>query len=324
VSISRRLLASLLLALTPLGVAAAGEVRGRVALGVAGADLAAAGPIVVYLEGVDGPLHFEPPKRKLEIHQKDAEFSPSFLVISAGETVEMPNDDVIFHNVFSYSTPNDFDLGLYPRGQSRNKTFQYPGVVRFYCSIHESMNGTIFVAPSFAHAAAPDGVSRLRRSPEAIACAPGTGGPATQIIDVGRAARDRRADGGAGAARQAKLCAARLIAILCATAAFSIVRAVFHTARLRATSRGGGGVRAPAAAANRLVNAHRDHGRALPRDHGHAAAAREPEVEDPTLAHFAEELRTRGRAARVHGSHGRIQGGRGRRFVDLPARATDR
>jgi plastocyanin len=186
---SRRLLAALLLALAPLGVAAAAEVRGRVSLGVAGADLASAGPIVVYLEGVDGALPFEPPKRKLEIQQKDAQFSPSFLVIAAGETVEMPNDDVIFHNVFSYSTPNDFDLGLYPRGESRSKTFQYPGVVRFYCSIHESMNGTIFVAPSLWHTlAAPDGSFTLRDVP------PGRYRlrtwnrrlpPATQIVDVG-------------------------------------------------------------------------------------------------------------------------------------------
>jgi plastocyanin len=189
VSISRLALAALLLALLPLGVAAAGEVRGRVTLAVAGADLAAAGPIVVYLEGVDGALSLTPPQRKLEVHQKDAEFSPSFLVISAGETVEMPNNDVIFHNVFSYSTPNDFDLGLYPRGESRAKTFQYPGVVRFYCSIHESMNGTIFVAPSIWHALAgsdgsfelrdvPPGRYRLRTWNRRLP-------PATQIVEVG-------------------------------------------------------------------------------------------------------------------------------------------
>lgn len=188
-SISRRILASLLLALTPLGVAAAGEVRGRVALGVTGAELASVGPVVVYLEGVDAPISFQPPQRKLAIHQKNAEFSPSFLVISAGETVEMPNDDMIYHNVFSYSTPNDFDLGIYPRGESRAKTFQYPGVVRFYCSIHESMNGTIFVAPSLWHTmAAPDGSFTLRDVP------PGRYRlrtwnrrlpPATQIVDVG-------------------------------------------------------------------------------------------------------------------------------------------
>ena len=78
----------------------------------------------------------------------------------------MPNDDVIFHNVFSYSTPNDFDLGLYPRGESRAKTFQYPGVVRIYCSIHESMSATIFVAPSSHFAVAePDGDFALRDVP---------------------------------------------------------------------------------------------------------------------------------------------------------------
>jgi len=188
VSISRRLVLSLLVALTPLGVAWAGEVRGKVTLGVAGAELGAAGPIVVYLEGVDGAVPFELPRRKLEIHQKDASFAPSFLVIAAGETVQMPNDDVIFHNVFSYSTPNDFDLGLYPRGDSRAKTFQYPGVVRFYCSIHESMNGTIFVAPTVWHTLAgadggfalrdvPPGRYRLRTWNRRLP-------PAAQVIDV--------------------------------------------------------------------------------------------------------------------------------------------
>jgi plastocyanin len=179
---------SLLVALTPLGVAWAGEVRGKVTLGVAGAELGAAGPIVVYLEGGDGAVPFELPRRKLEIHQKDASFAPSFLVIAAGETVQMPNDDVIFHNVFSYSTPNDFDLGLYPRGDSRAKTFQYPGVVRFYCSIHESMNGTIFVAPTVWHTLAgadggfalrdvPPGRYRLRTWNRRLP-------PAAQVIDV--------------------------------------------------------------------------------------------------------------------------------------------
>jgi plastocyanin len=192
VSTSSVVLAALLLALTPFGVASAGEVRGKITLGVAGADLAAAGPIVVYLEGVDGAVPFDPPKRKLEIHQKDAAFSPSFLVISAGETVRMPNDDVIFHNVFSYSTPNDFDLGLYPRGDSRSKTFQYPGVVRFYCSIHESMNGTIFVAPTLWHTIAaadgsfvlkdvPPGRYRLRTWNRRLP-------PAAQVVDVGASA----------------------------------------------------------------------------------------------------------------------------------------
>lgn len=187
-SISRPLALALSLALA--APALAGEVHGRIALGVQGVALEDTGPVVVYLESAGGgPLQFELPKRPLEIHQKDASFAPAFLVIAAGETVVMPNDDVIFHNVFSYSTPNDFDLGLYPRGDSRAKTFQYPGVVRIYCSIHESMSATIFVAPSIWHAIAgargdfairdvPPGKYRLRTWNRRLP-------PASQLIDVG-------------------------------------------------------------------------------------------------------------------------------------------
>jgi len=182
---SRVALALFLLCASP---AAAGEVHGRVSLGVQGVAFEDTGPIVVYLETAGQPLKFELPKRRLEIHQKDAAFTPTFLVIAAGETVVMPNDDVIFHNVFSYSTPNDFDLGLYPRGDSRAKTFQYPGVVRIYCSIHESMNATIFVAPSIWHAIAgahgeftipdvPSGKYRLRTWNRRLP-------PASQLVEV--------------------------------------------------------------------------------------------------------------------------------------------
>jgi plastocyanin len=187
VSISRLALA---LALSLAAAAAsAGELRGHVSLGVPGVSLDDAGPLVVYLEGSVSQLKFELPKRPLEIHQKDASFAPPFLVIAAGETVVMPNDDVIFHNVFSYSTPNDFDLGLYPRGESRAKTFQYPGVVRIYCSIHESMNATIFVAPSIWHAVVgakgeyairdvPPGRYRLRTWNRRLP-------PASQLVEIG-------------------------------------------------------------------------------------------------------------------------------------------
>jgi plastocyanin len=126
----------------------AGGVRGRVVLDLAGASVADVGPVVVFLDGIDKPLSFAPPEQQPAVHQRDARFAPSFIAVAAGTTVQMPNDDAIFHNVFSYSKPNDFDLGLYPAGQSRSVTFRYPGVVKAYCSIHESMNGTIYVSPS--------------------------------------------------------------------------------------------------------------------------------------------------------------------------------
>ncbi len=152
------LLALLLGVLASPGLSAAqqtGTLRGRVGLGVEGVALAEMGPIVVYLEPTeeDATTPATPPPRVL---QKNATFSPGFLAIAVGQSVEMRNDDAIYHNVFSFSKPNDFDLGIYPAGKSRSVTFRYPGVVRTYCSIHDSMRGTIFVSPS-RHFAKVDG-----------------------------------------------------------------------------------------------------------------------------------------------------------------------
>ena len=138
------------------GAEAVGELRGSVSLGVANVPLAAVAPIVVYLEALDAPSGVDAlnwnraPLYNVvaRMHQRDAHFSPPFLVVAAGQSVEMSNDDAIYHNVFSYSRPNDFDLGLYPAGESRKLVLRHPGVVKLYCSIHESMNATILVAPT--------------------------------------------------------------------------------------------------------------------------------------------------------------------------------
>ncbi len=124
-----------------------GEVRGRLVLDLPGMQLADLGPIVVYVAPVPGvtpPV----PAATPALHQKNAAFAPGFLAIAAGQSVAMLNDDQIYHNVFSYSKPNDFDLGLYAAGKSRDVAFKYPGTVKLYCSIHESMNGAIFVSPT--------------------------------------------------------------------------------------------------------------------------------------------------------------------------------
>jgi plastocyanin len=166
--------------------AAGGELRGRVALDLAGARLADFGPLVVYLEG--GP----PSSGRSagpELRQREARFSPPFLAVAAGDAVSMPNDDDIFHNVFSFSSPNDFDLGLYPSGESREVAFGHPGVVKIYCSIHEAMSATIFVAPTrwfavadadggFALRDVPPGRYRLRTWAERLP-------PSEREVDVG-------------------------------------------------------------------------------------------------------------------------------------------
>jgi plastocyanin len=137
---------------TPQGQDAAapqvGSLRGKLTLDLEGVRLADVGPIVIVLDGVDAPLKFDVPKEQARVRQKDARFVPSFLVVTAGQTLELSNDDRIFHNVFSYSKPNEFDLGTYSKGSSRFVTLRHPGLVHVYCSIHASMNAAIFVAPS--------------------------------------------------------------------------------------------------------------------------------------------------------------------------------
>lgn len=128
--------------------------------------LAAVMPVVVYLEAIDGTDAGSPPTQVASMRQRRGRFAPSFLVVAAGQSVEMANDDAIYHNVFSYSQPNDFDLGTYPAGESRFLDLRHPGVVKIYCSIHESMNASILVTPTPWHDTVdPDGGYALRDVP---------------------------------------------------------------------------------------------------------------------------------------------------------------
>lgn len=133
-----------------------GRIEGQIVVKVEGLKPGEPGDLVAFLDGVQGPLDFPIPAAHPTVSQKNARFDPSFLVICRGQTVDMPNDDQITHNVFSYSGPNRFDLGLYPKGSSKSVTFRHAGTVRVYCSIHAKMVGTILVAPSPWFARADD------------------------------------------------------------------------------------------------------------------------------------------------------------------------
>ena len=62
-----------------------------------------------------------------------------------GETVEFPNNDKAWHNVYSKGGANDFDLGLYAPGKTRSKKFDNPGVARILCNAHPNMEAFIVV-----------------------------------------------------------------------------------------------------------------------------------------------------------------------------------
>jgi plastocyanin len=106
---------------------------------------------VVYIKGpIPGS---KPPETPAVIRQKDATFVPHILPIMVGTKVEWPNEDDIFHNVFSKSGIQPFDLGLYKKGDPpKTVTFDKPGQVDVFCSIHAKMSCTILVLenPCFA------------------------------------------------------------------------------------------------------------------------------------------------------------------------------
>jgi plastocyanin len=82
--------------------------------------------------------------------QKDQAFSVRVLPCVVGTTVDFPNMDPIFHNVFSVSPTKRFDLGKYSKGHSRQVTFRKPGLVPVFCDIHPSMACFILVLPNRA------------------------------------------------------------------------------------------------------------------------------------------------------------------------------
>jgi len=99
--------------------------------------------VVVYLK--DLPFSGVLPTSRVQIRQQDESFSPRVVAITRGSTVDFPNFDPYFHNVFSLSGAATFDLGRYPDGQSRSRQFTRGGVVKVYCHIHSQMSATIVV-----------------------------------------------------------------------------------------------------------------------------------------------------------------------------------
>ncbi len=113
-------------------------------------DYAEMKDFVVYIDGPVEGVSRSTNYAKI-ITQKDATFNPRILPIAVGTTVEWPNRDDIYHNVFSFSEPKPFDLGLY-KDEMKHITFDQPGRVDVFCAIHKNMNCIILVLenPFFA------------------------------------------------------------------------------------------------------------------------------------------------------------------------------
>ena len=114
--------------------------------------------VVIYLDSV--PATDDVPgaaRTRLAIEQHGEAFVPHVLAVLRGSTVDFPNEDPVFHNVFSLSSARSFDLGRYPKGTSKSVRFDRAGTVQVFCHIHSDMSAVVLVLdnPFFTIPAAP-------------------------------------------------------------------------------------------------------------------------------------------------------------------------
>jgi plastocyanin len=100
---------------------------------------------VVYLETAPRAAFEQIDPAHAVMDQRNETFVPHLLAITTGTTVDFPNSDRIYHNVFSLSKTKTFDLGRYAAGRSQSVRFDRPGIVRVFCDIHSHMNAFILV-----------------------------------------------------------------------------------------------------------------------------------------------------------------------------------
>jgi plastocyanin len=133
--------------------AGAGEVAGRVELRGKDGVLGPAAGAVVWVPGVPAAA---PSAAAPVLASKNKRFDPHVVAVARRSTVVFPNLDKIFHNVFSRTAGNEFDLGLYRGGKSRDFQFATPGLVRIYCNIHSEMAAYVMVLDGAAFAVADE------------------------------------------------------------------------------------------------------------------------------------------------------------------------
>lgn len=121
------------------------------------------GGSVVWIPGLNRAMKETPPSL---VTSRDKRFDPRILAVSKGTRVRFPNVDSIYHNAFSLSLGNTFDLGLYRKGAFREVEMKAPGVVRVYCNIHPDMAASLVVVEGNAFATVGvDGSYRIDQIP---------------------------------------------------------------------------------------------------------------------------------------------------------------
>jgi plastocyanin len=141
---------------------------------------------VVWLAAPGAPASIP---QKVVLDQRNLAFIPHVLAVRVGTTVDFPNNDKVFHNVFSFRDGKKFDLGMYPKGAVKRLNFDKPGLARLFCNIHPNMAAYVLAvdSPYFA-VSNEDGIFTIQGVPAGTytyhAWRPG-GQPLTGSIAVG-------------------------------------------------------------------------------------------------------------------------------------------
>ncbi len=124
---------------------------GRTAWGVVrlidrgGEPRASSADVVVFVDQAPEPAWPDFEVEMPVVTQAQMRFSPTVLPVVVGTTVGFPNNDRVFHNVFSLSKAKPFDLGVYGGGRSRQVLFEETGLVRVFCNLHADMSSSVLV-----------------------------------------------------------------------------------------------------------------------------------------------------------------------------------
>ncbi|MGI8770164.1 MAG: hypothetical protein ACR2JE_01875 [Acidobacteriaceae bacterium] len=146
--------------------------EGKLKQGQGGGSSSGSGDVVVWLVPLSAstgsaadPLPSTTPEH-FRMVQKDKTFTPHLLVVPTGSTVDFPNLDPFFHNVFSLFNGKRFDLGLYEAGSTRTVHFDHEGVSYIFCNIHPEMSAVIIaLSTPYTGVSSPDGSITLHSVP---------------------------------------------------------------------------------------------------------------------------------------------------------------
>ena len=109
-----------------------------------GAYLSYSNETLVAIHGVTVP--FLSKESESTMNQKNMRFIPRMLPVMIGKSVIFPNsEEIIYHNVYSESGTNQFDLGTYRAGKIKAVEFKEAGIVEVMCKIHTRMYAAIIV-----------------------------------------------------------------------------------------------------------------------------------------------------------------------------------